>query len=168
MSSTLNVSIQRCSDGFGSLGSRATESGSSPIISGVHFLVEMLDQFREGLFDDSQVSQLVDDLTTQHAFLILGSSPALLLSYLAHRKNEACCSRVWHALLSGVAQNPDKAELSVKPLLDAMQRGVLPQYLKPSAHEIDDLIVHLLAQALAGDTAQLSVVRQVLQSPGGP
>ncbi|KAG6916946.1 hypothetical protein DXG01_004633 [Tephrocybe rancida] len=161
-SSTLIAAIQACTD---AMGSDTAESESTTPLTGVRFLVEMLDQFREGLFDDSQVAQLVDETAAQHAFRILGASPALLLAYLVHRKNEPCCSRVWHALLSGVAKNPEKAELAVKPLLEATQRGVLPRYLKPSTNEVDDLIESLLAQALAGDAAQLSFVQQVLRSP---
>ncbi|KAG6845000.1 hypothetical protein H0H87_001772 [Tephrocybe sp. NHM501043] len=160
MSTTLNAAIQQCSKAFG-----ATATGGSSTFGGVQFLVEMLDQFREGLFDDSQVAQLLDDLTTHHAFLILGASSPLLLAYLTHRRNEASCSQVWHVLLSGVTKNPENAELSIKPLLDATQRGILPQYLKPSAREVDDLIENLLAQALAGDAAQLAFVQQVLRTP---
>jgi hypothetical protein len=75
------------------------------------------------------------------------------------------CLRVWHALLSGIAQHPDKVQPSVKLLLDAAQRGVLPSYLKPIAGELDVLVEDLLEDALAGDARRLAFVKQVLDVP---
>ncbi|KAG6811117.1 hypothetical protein H0H92_008917 [Tricholoma furcatifolium] len=164
MSSTLRTAVQTCSGSVVVISSSA-ESINASSVGGNTFLIQMLDQFREGLFDDASFTELIDDLASQHAFTLLQASPALLLAYLTHRKNESRCLLAWHALLSGLAQHPDKAELSIAPILAATQRGVLPQYLKPSAREVDDLFDVLLAQALAGDVAQLPFVQQVLQSP---
>ncbi|KAG5637584.1 hypothetical protein H0H81_004035 [Sphagnurus paluster] len=115
----------------------------------VLMIVNVLDQFREGLFDDSDFAKLVDDLTAENAFLLMGLSSTFLLSYLAHRKDKDQCLRVWQALLWGIAHNPGKVEGSVKALLEAAHRGVLPHYLKPSVGEIDSLFENLLAQTLA-------------------
>jgi E3 ubiquitin-protein ligase listerin len=102
----------------------------------------------------------------EHGFLLLTVSPSLLLAYLVHRKDKVQCGRVWHVLLTTVAQYPDKAEHGIKPLLDAAQQGVLPSYLRPKAGELDILVTDLLQAALASDMERLGLVKQVLEVPG--
>jgi hypothetical protein len=108
----------------------------------------------------------MDETTVGHALLLLTVSPPLLLAYLSHRRNQAQSLQVWHALLSGIAENPDKVEPTIKLLLDATQRGVLPSHLKPNAGELDALVENLLEDALAGDAGRLAFVKQVLDVPG--
>lgn len=103
---------------------------------------------------------------TQNAFLLLEISPRFLLAYFAHRRDNDRCLRVWRLLLGCISQNPEKAELSIKPLLDAAQKDALPRYLKPGTGEVDALIDDLITQTLGGDPAYLPLVRQVLQTPG--
>jgi len=74
--------------------------------------------------------------------------------------------RAWQALLCGVAQYPGEAENFLQPLLEAIQQGSLPGYLKPQAGEIDELIESSLVHTLAGEVACLPFVRTVLISPG--
>ncbi|KAF8056637.1 hypothetical protein FPV67DRAFT_646018 [Lyophyllum atratum] len=164
-STVLNASIQDCVESLGIFQSREVESDDARSVNGMLLLVNMLDQFRDGLFDDPQFAQSLDNMAVQHAFLLLRVSPSFVLAYLTHRRDEGHSSRLWHGLLSGIAQNPDEAEHSVKPLLDAAQRAVLPRHLKPSAGEVDALFETLLAGVLAGDSLHLPFVRQVLQSP---
>ncbi|KAG6883962.1 hypothetical protein C0993_002462 [Termitomyces sp. T159_Od127] len=137
-----------------------TETDASAI-TGIPFLIDMLEQFRE----DPDSAELIDAIHSQHATLLLRTSPALLLSYLTHRKSPHHCSSVWHALLSGVARL-DAAALSVyvRPLLDAVQRGVLPEYLKPREREVDSMVQGLVERALARDGSDAcgAVAMQVL------
>ncbi|KAG6806246.1 hypothetical protein H0H93_003283, partial [Arthromyces matolae] len=117
---------------------------SGPPTHDMTFLVDMLAQFREGLFDDAEFSDLVDNLAIHNAFVLLKMSPTFLLGYLSHRKKETTSSEVWHALLSSLSENPTQAEITVKPLLEAAQRGLLPRHLKPKGREVDDLAEILL------------------------
>ncbi|KAF5380135.1 hypothetical protein D9615_006188 [Tricholomella constricta] len=165
MSTILHSTAQSCVNAIAFIQSGKLESSDVNSANSVPLLVNMLDQFREGLFDDANFSQLMDDMTAQHAFLLLEVSSTLLLAYLTYRKDEGHCLRLWHGLLSGIGRYPEKAEQSIKPLLDAVQSGILPQYLKPNVGEIDALTENLLAGALAGNLTHLSFVRQVLQSP---
>lgn len=102
----------------------------------------------------------------EHGFLLLTVSPSLLLAYLIHRKHEAQCGRVWHVLLTGMAEHPDKAEHAIQPLLDAAQGAVLHSYLRPSTVGLDALVGGLLEVALTSDAKRLAFVKQVLEVPG--
>ena len=102
----------------------------------------------------------------EHGCLLLAVSPALLLGYIAHRKDEAQCWRVWHVLLNGIAQHPEEAEQAINPLLDAARRGVLPVYLKPHAGELNAIVERLVEMALTLDAERLVFVNQVLEAPG--
>ncbi|KAG6896299.1 hypothetical protein C0992_009252 [Termitomyces sp. T32_za158] len=176
MSTTLGTSVQRCNESLNTLTpistshESPTQTNASPV-TGIPFLIDMLEQFREGLFEDPHFAELIDALHAQHATLLLHTSPALLLSYLTHRKSPRHCSSVWHALLAGIARQPDlhAAELNayVRPLLDAAQRGILPEYLKPKECEVDSMVQGLVERALAGDGGEAwsTIVMQVLQSP---
>ncbi|KAG5641970.1 hypothetical protein DXG03_003844 [Asterophora parasitica] len=163
MSTILHSATETCVDSIRLIRSGETDGDALSVI-GVPLLVNMLVQFREGLFDDSKFSKLIDDLISQHAFMLLRVSSTLILAYLTHRKDEGHCLRLWHALLAGIARYPEKAEPSMNPLLDAVERDILPRYLMPSIGEIDGLIEKFLAQALTGDAAHLSFVQQVLRS----
>ena len=110
--------------------------------------------------------QQMDETVLEHGFVLLAVSPAFLLAYIAYRKDEAQCGRVWHVLLTGIVQHPEEAEQAVNPLLDAAQRGVLPTYLKPNADELDTMVEHLLEMTLTSDTQRLAFVKQVLAVPG--
>ncbi|KAG6877121.1 hypothetical protein C0993_010124 [Termitomyces sp. T159_Od127] len=173
MSTALRISVQDCNNSLNTLATSQetlTETDVSAI-TGIPFLIDMLEQFREGLYEDPDFAELIDALHLQHATLLLRTSPALLLSYLTHRKSPHHCSSVWHALLAGIARQSDldAAALSVyvRPLLDAVQRGVLPEYLKPREREIDSMVQGLVERALAGDGGDAwgAVAMQVLQSP---
>lgn len=108
----------------------------------------------------------MDDMVLKYAFKLLSVSPSLLLAYLGHRKYESQCLQVWQVLLSDISRHPDVAETSIKPLLNAVEGGSLPSYLKPSTGEVNVLIGHLLSEVLAGNPTHSTFVRQVLLSPG--
>ncbi|GLB39355.1 putative ring finger [Lyophyllum shimeji] len=166
MSKILQSSAKSCKEALEFIQAGKTGHDETSSIPGVPLLVNMLDQFREGLFEDRTFAQALDDIMARYGFLLLAMSPSLILAYLTHRRDEGRSLELWHALLSGIAEDPSKAEHPVKPLLDAAQRGVLPRHLKPSSvGEVDTLIEALLAQVLAGDTVHTPFVRQVLQSP---
>lgn len=132
---------------------------------GISLLVHMFEQFREGLFDDVEFSRQLDETVVEYGFLLLTVSPSLLLAYLIHRKHEAQCGRVWHVLLTGMAEHPDKAEHAIQPLLDAAQGAVLHSYLRPSTVGLDALVGGLLEVALTSDAKRLAFVKQVLEVP---
>ncbi|TFK41660.1 hypothetical protein BDQ12DRAFT_678315 [Crucibulum laeve] len=121
-------------------------------------LVSMLDQFREGLFRDSTFTERIDLVTSENAYLLISTSPSLLLSYLQHRKEEQQCLRTWRALLAGYAAHPEAIHKAIRPVLESTQRHVLPKYLKPETDELDELAGRLLA----GDSNDLALAQRIL------
>ncbi|KAF9458921.1 hypothetical protein BDZ94DRAFT_1068633 [Collybia nuda] len=162
MADVLSSAVEGCEV---SLRLQTGQAEQTLAVDGVELLVNMLDHFREGLFDEPHFSQRMDTVVVQHVFKLLGISPSLLLAYLCHREQESQCLRVWQALLSDISRHPDVAETSIKPLLDAVEREFLPTYLKPSTGEVDVLVQHLLFEVLSGDPTHSIFVRQVLLSP---
>ena len=154
-------------------------------------LLGLLDQFREGLFDDAAIStvrfspkncslfllltffpQKLDTLLSQNASRLLKLSPPLLLSYLLHRKNEPSSLAVWHSLLSSIAAGTDGLpdQRSITSLLAAAQKGQLPKYLRPHIGELDSLVGGILEKALArpAGSEEALLVRQILVASGTP
>ncbi|KAG5352362.1 hypothetical protein C0989_002683 [Termitomyces sp. Mn162] len=175
MATSLRMSVEECNHSINTLSSTSTSvtppstsltNVHEPPITGAPFLIDMLDQFREGLFEDIHFAELIDALLVQQATFLLRTSPALLLSYLAHRKSPVHCLTVWHTLLAGISQvETTVLSESVKPLMSAVQSGLLPAYLKPRECEVDSLVEALVERALVEDFEGGGVVKQVLQSP---
>ncbi|KAF9447824.1 hypothetical protein P691DRAFT_670660 [Macrolepiota fuliginosa MF-IS2] len=135
----------------------------------IKFLESMLEQFREGLFENQTFAQEFDELTKTHAAFLLDSWPTLVVSYLSHRKNEKKSLDLWHALLNVVASIADDSKMKVASgIVQAAQKGGLPSYLRPRANELDGIIGNLLQSVLAGSTAtsarDLEVVKAVLSA----
>ncbi|KAG6901384.1 hypothetical protein C0995_012648 [Termitomyces sp. Mi166 len=158
MSAELELSVRECSE---SLEDKST-------IRGVSFLVEMLDQFREGLFEDVGFAEVIDALLTRHAPFLIHTVPTLVLSYLAHRKSSERSLDVWHAVLGAFARSDvdvdEETSVRLGTLVDAVQRGVVPAYLRPAGGEVDGVVKRALERGLEKVQGE-EVVLRVLQVP---
>lgn len=159
--SVLHDSARRITD---SLQKETTES----IKDDVKFFECMLEQFREGLFDNQGFAQRFDELLRTQTAVLYETSPPFIFSYLAHCKNEEGVLGLWHSLLDVVATNTHDAEKAKKVAMDviqAAQKGNLPTYLKPKSNELDEMVGRLLGGVLEGGynaMADLNVVKAVL------
>ncbi|KAJ3574319.1 hypothetical protein NP233_g1845 [Leucocoprinus birnbaumii] len=159
--SMLNDSVSRIAD---SLQTEVKEN----IKENIRFLECMVEQFREGLFDDPSFAQRFDSLVqTQTTFLFETSLP-FLFSYLAHRKSEDDALALWHSLLKVIAANAHNVEKMRRVAMEVIrvaQKGDLPKYLKPDSTELDDIVGKSLGTVLNGEAgADLDVVKAVMRS----
>ncbi|CAA7268465.1 unnamed protein product [Cyclocybe aegerita] len=162
----LSADVERCEKVLGSEGKEDGEEGAAK--PNFALIVDMLEQFRQGLFDHEAFSNKLDSLLSQHSYRLLTLSPPLLLSYLVHRKDESKALAVWHSLLSSAAgsaansQAPDQKAMN--SLLGAVHQGRLPKYLKPQGGELDGLVGGFLEEALGGPMGsdQLLLVKQFM------
>lgn len=98
---------------------------------------------------------------------MLVTSPSLLLLYLSHRGDQALCSQVWQNILSGIDLHREDVEKNLPPLLDAAEHNVLPVYLKPVNHELDDLVNGFLVEIRLDARGPVQqIVRRLLRTPG--
>ncbi|KAJ3517521.1 hypothetical protein NLJ89_g467 [Agrocybe chaxingu] len=164
----LSADVERCEKVLALEGKEDGEEGAvKPTFA---LLVDMLEQFREGLFSHEGFSSKLDGLLIQHSYRLLKLSPPLLLSYLTHRKDEWKALAVWHSLLSSAAASAANSQVpdqkAIKSLLDAVHQGRLPKYLKPQCGELDGRVGGILEEALAGPMGsdQLLLVKQLMAS----
>lgn len=108
-----------------------------------------------------------------YAALLLESSPELLFSYFAYRKDEGKVLDLWHALLGLIAANShdlEKTRKTASSVIQAVQKSGLPAYLKPKANELDDIVGNLLGGVLNQDSSasagDLEVIKAVLNAHG--
>lgn len=75
---------------------------------------------------------------------------------------------MWHTLLGEIPRHEDDVLKALSQLLDASQKNLLADHLKPQSDELDPVFGKLLAESLAGDAVevQLNIVRKILQAPG--
>ncbi|KAH8102265.1 hypothetical protein BXZ70DRAFT_63905 [Cristinia sonorae] len=130
-------------------------------------LLGVLDTFGTQLFQDGSLTQAIDETVTKHTGQIIALSPPLLFLYFNHRKNEDLCSDLWHSLLVSVAQDMETVLTNLPSLLDAVEGGSVPSYLRPKAEELDKAVSALLAEALTRYQADeaLAIVKRVLKNP---
>ncbi|PFH48098.1 hypothetical protein AMATHDRAFT_66268, partial [Amanita thiersii Skay4041] len=132
----------------------------------ITFLVNLLNCFKEYLFQRPQIDTIVDDLLTKHSFYLLQHSPVLVQTYLSYRNNEVQCSMLWHTLLSAMSRRTLKDLSFVIPILDAAESGHLPVYLKPKDNELDESIEQWITEAVSGppEPTAISHMRKVLKA----
>lgn len=82
--------------------------------------------------------------------------------------SEDHCLKVWQALLSGVAKEPQKGLILMKPIIDAARSGHLPSYLRPKASELDELILNWVDGIMEGSltAGDLPLLMQILRVGG--
>ena len=99
---------------------------------------------------------------------LLTSMPSLVFLYLQHRQDEETCSLVWHQILNVVAGSPDEIDTTLSALLDAAERKMLPEYLRPAGEELRETSGSLLSDALSSPptAARVVLVRRLLSSYG--
>ncbi|KAK2461029.1 hypothetical protein APHAL10511_006970 [Amanita phalloides] len=138
------------------------------MIRGLPFLVNMINTVQEGLFMDPDMIEAVDGLLNEHAFLLLEHSSPLIRAYLEFRGDKEQCVKVWQALLSAVARQPQKGLVLMTPVLTAAQNGHLPPYLRPRDNELDSLISKWVDDAVEGSlgVGDLPLIEQVLRVGG--
>ncbi|GBE89079.1 hypothetical protein SCP_1500820 [Sparassis crispa] len=153
----LQAAVRQCDQMLNSIDAPSAERISS--------LVNVLDTFGERLFDDPELAAGIDETIQRHAYQLISFAPSLLLVYLSHRKDDALCSALWHRALLEIASHPDTAVTTLPPLLDAAERGFLPQYLKHEVNELDDLAGRLLTVAVTGTMGnpELALIQKLLR-----
>ncbi len=86
-------------------------------------------------------------MIAEHASEIWSISPTLLTTYLSRRGDRAVTLRLWRSLLESLPAQP---VYTVLPhLLDATERGSLPEHLKPAEQEFDKSISAIFADAMS-------------------
>ncbi|TFY57346.1 hypothetical protein EVG20_g8587, partial [Dentipellis fragilis] len=129
----------------------------------VQALADVIDVLGEILFQNTEITENLDDLVQQNSSRILDVEPGLLVTYLSRRVDEGRTVPLWRAILTDIAAHPDTTYSTLPPLVDAVQHGSLPEYLRPVAQELDLAIHKLFADALEGahTNARLLLLRVV-------
>jgi E3 ubiquitin-protein ligase listerin len=93
--------------------------------------------------------------------------PALLLTYLSHRRDEGRTLTSWHALLCGISEQPEVPQAVILSLLDAARNDLLPTYLRPETDELGVVVEKLLLDVLhsSAGTPRHSLLSRLLQTP---
>jgi len=93
-----------------------------------------------------------------------------LFSYLAHRKHEESVLGLWYSILDVIITNAydkEKTRKLAMEIMQAVQKGDLPRYLKPKLNELDDVVGCLLGRVLSGEPVSdtdLDVVKAIIRA----
>ncbi|KAM6492444.1 hypothetical protein JOM56_012168 [Amanita muscaria] len=139
------------------------ESETSQVLS---FLVDMLNTFREELSSDPEAIEVVDSLMNDYCLRLLEFPVPVIQTYLAVRNSEEHCLRLWHTLLSAILGQPQKSLHLMGAILNTSLINGLPSYLRPSAGELDALILGWMDTVAAGSLidVDLSLLEKVLRA----
>ena len=128
-------------------------------------LLDLISTFGDDLFtgvDQAEVNMLISDnpsfylsllfvkaldgIILEHSSKILTVSSRLLTTYLSCRRNSAVTLELWRSLLESP---PSQLLYTVLPyLLDAAERHILPDHLKPAQNEFDNSISAMFSDAI--------------------
>ena len=110
----------------------------------------------------------MDDLVQSRTHQLLKLAPSLVVLYLQHRNDEEICQMVWHQMLNKVASNPDHIESSLLELIGAIERKLLPGFLRPVGEELHEFTRMLLSKALVAppNSTVVMLLRRLLSSYG--
>lgn len=87
--------------------------------------------------------------------------------YLSYRGDEEPCTLLWEAVLREMAHSQESLVQMLPPLLEAAEGHQLPDYLRPSSGEMDDVTGQLLVTALNGHNNTISgLMKRLLAVPG--
>lgn len=96
---------------------------------------------------------------------MLSISPKLLTTYLSRRGDKEVTLKLWRTLLESLPTQPVYVVLPL--LLDAAEKGALPEHLKPSQQEFDKSISAIFADAMASANADaLPLLLRVIRYSG--
>ncbi|TCD68845.1 hypothetical protein EIP91_009559 [Steccherinum ochraceum] len=142
------------------------EKDEVPSSEYINSLLAVLDTFGSLLFQDEELAPAIDDTVVSHTSRILAISPPLLFLYFSHRKDEQLCNDLWGNLLLSISQDNETSEATLKPLLEAVENGSVPAFMRPKADELEKTVSLLLAEALTRHEADaaLDVVRRILRN----
>ncbi|KAH7882407.1 hypothetical protein F5I97DRAFT_1939442 [Phlebopus sp. FC_14] len=122
-------------------------------------LVKLMDTFGSSLFSDAEFTSRVDALFLAHPLALLKMSPEgeAITSYLRHRSSSGTSSlfdplarmqEFWSTLLTAVASESSPTPLLLI-LLTAAHAGALPSHLGGSSEAMDELVLHLVEEAVS-------------------
>jgi hypothetical protein len=94
-------------------------------------------------------------------------SALMLFAYMSSRKEEDRCVPVWHVLLSEISKSSEPAT-ALALVLDAADKGLLSEALKPRDGELDELCRTFLEESLqeVPSSPKLVLLRRVFKTPG--
>ncbi|KAI0790522.1 hypothetical protein C8Q75DRAFT_762281 [Abortiporus biennis] len=128
-------------------------------------LVKTLETFGEEVFSEPEIASHVDDTLQQHVTRLLSILPSLMLVYFKFRGNEKRSEDLWVKILATLAREDDFIG-KIKPLLDAAEKGLLPEFLKPKKDELDKMIELILVDAISvGESDKLRFIERLLKKP---
>lgn len=115
--------------------------------------------------------QRLDEIVRTYTRHLFETSAPLIFSYLIYRENENDVLAAWYAILGVITAYLDDAENMFKmamEVIQVVQKGDLPSYLRPQSNELDGLIGRSLESVLSGSltNADLEVVKAVLAVHG--
>lgn len=163
---------------------RMLAAAEDPAPARVASLVAILDMFGGAVFSDPGLAEVrllayvpdtafmrglqsIDQTIHTHLHRLLRIAPALMFVYLTHRHDKERCTKLWQDVLAFVASQPEDFNGIVPSLLDAAERGRLPDYLDDAVGSLDTTAGMLLAEALAGPemTSEAILLRRILCTP---
>jgi hypothetical protein len=104
-------------------------------------------------------------MISEHASKILSISPKLLTTYLSRRGDQEATLKLWRSLLEALPSQPVYVVLPT--LLNASEKGALPEHLKPAQQEFDKSISAIFADAMASTNADaLPLLLRVIRCSG--
>ena len=108
---------------------------------------------------------MLDGIILEHADKILNAAPRLLTTYFSIRSNHRVTLEVWRSLLESLPSQP--IYIVLPHLLDAAERGALPDHLKPSQKEFDKSIGAILSDAMdSANQDALPILLRVIRYSG--
>ena len=157
-----------------------TEEGESPK-QRQGLLIDLLDTFKQGLFSVSETFRAhLDAIMSDEgrAYEYLKASPAVFLAVLGYRgfdtSGKGLAQTVWRSSLGHLAKpETPKAESDtlLKALVDAAERGALPEYLRvyegvEGEGSLDDLVGRSVVEIIGGRGDGVGVLQGVLKNHG--
>ncbi|KAI0263034.1 hypothetical protein BC834DRAFT_828029 [Gloeopeniophorella convolvens] len=128
-------------------------------------LLEVIDAFGDALFSGVDRAKALDDMVVGHAGQLLTVSPKLLTTYLSRRGDDQVTLGLWRSLLASLLSQPIYTALPA--LLDAAERGTLPDHLKPAQQEFDRAISAMFSDAMGrAKPDALPLLLRVIRSSG--
>jgi hypothetical protein len=108
---------------------------------------------------------VLDGIILEHAGKILNAAPRLLTTYFSIRGNHSVTLEVWRSLLKSLPSHP--IYIVLPHLLDAAERHILPDHLKPSQNEFDRSIGAILSDAMDSANANaLPILLRIIRYSG--
>src|SRR5882762_4274340 len=113
--------------------------------------------------------QSIDAVVINNSNVLLTASPPLLVVYLSRRNDQSLTLQLWRAVLSSMISQIDMIQTTLPPIVNAAQRGVLPNHLRPADQELDAAISKLFETAIESRvSSSLSLLIHIVEKSGKP